>query len=102
MKLIVCLVLIYCIVEAVHCSKPWRSYLKRFDSSSVDFGDNDHGLVMPLQVRTSYEYYKTLYKLPNSGFRGLSPGGDRVATVGLATHLDNANNVQITKYYTQP
>lgn len=68
MKLIVCFVLICCVVETVHCSKPaWLwNYLKQFDSLSVDAGDNDHGLVMPLQVRTSCEYCNTSYRTPSN------------------------------------
>ena len=54
MKLITGLILICFAMETVYCSRSWNSwdYLKKatLDRSSIDT-DDDHGLVMPLQVR---------------------------------------------------
>ena len=54
MKLITSLILICFVMETVHCSRSWNSwdYLKKatLDRSSIDT-DDDHGPVMPLQVR---------------------------------------------------
>ena len=54
MKLITGLILICFAMETVYCSRSWNSwdYLKKatIDRSSIDT-DDDHGLVMPLQVR---------------------------------------------------
>ena len=55
MKLITGLILICFAMETVHCSRSWNlwDYLKKkatLDRSSIDTED-DHGVVMPLQVR---------------------------------------------------
>ena len=55
MKLITGLILVCFAMETVHCSRSWNlwDYLKQkatLDRLSIDIED-DHGVVMPLQVR---------------------------------------------------
>jgi len=55
------------------------------------------------EMSSALYYYTTTVPLSNPpmiiGGTGADPGG----WIGwLATHIDNVNNVQITKYYTQP